>query len=77
LNLPGADPLEGQYGIHLRSLLVALTRSCIGWEAEARGAYQEARPTMEAMVAERPDDPSSPSVSWMGVSGLPTRLPCG
>jgi Flp pilus assembly protein TadD len=53
-----------------RSLLAALARSRMGAEAEARDAYQQARTTMEAMVAERPDDPRSHLALGLALAGL-------
>ncbi len=70
LDLPGADPLVGQYAIQPRSLLAALARSRMGAEAEARDAYQQARTTMEAMVAERPDDPRTHLALGLALAGL-------
>jgi len=70
LEAPGADPLVGQYGVNPRSMLAALAYRRMGDAALEKDAWDQARQTMESMVAERPDDPRMHLALGMALAGL-------
>jgi tetratricopeptide (TPR) repeat protein len=70
LEAPGSDPLIGQYGITPRSMLAGLAYERMGDAAKAKAAWDQARQTMEGMVAERPDDPRTHLALGMALAGL-------
>jgi tetratricopeptide (TPR) repeat protein len=70
LEIPGSDPLVGQYGIRPRSLMAGLTYTRMGDAEQAQASFQAARETMEALVAEGPDDPRTHLGLGLALAGL-------
>jgi len=70
LDADGADPLSGQYGIMPRSMLRGLSYAKLGQTGESLAAYLEAVETMQAMVADRPDDPRTHLALGLSLAGV-------
>lgn len=70
LEMPGSDPLVGQYSIRPRSLMAGLTYARMGDAEQAQASFQAARETVAALVAEGPEDPRTHLALGLALAGL-------